>query len=130
MTIRLTSGIDVIEIDRIAHAVERWADRFLQRVYTEGEIAYCRGRAQSLAGRFAAKEATSKALGIGIRSISWRDVEILPDRRGKPHVHLHGKAADVAQWQMLEHFEVSITHSRTDAIAVVTAWGEAKEFES
>jgi holo-[acyl-carrier protein] synthase len=130
MTIRLTSGIDVIEIDRIAHAVDRWSNRFLQRVYTEGEIAYCRGRAQSLAGRFAAKEAASKALGIGIRRISWRDIEILPDRRGKPHIYLHGKAAEVAAWQMLEHFEVSITHSRTDAIAVVTAWGEAKEFES
>jgi holo-[acyl-carrier protein] synthase len=122
--------VDVIEIDRIEHAVHRWGERFLNRVYTAGEIAYCRGRAQSLAGRFAAKEATSKALGVGIRRLSWRDIEILPDQRGKPTVHLHGKAVEVARWQKLEHFEVSITHSRTDAVAVVTAWGESAPFES
>jgi holo-[acyl-carrier protein] synthase len=116
--------VDVIEIERIAHAVQRWGDRFLRRVYTDGEISYCRGRAQSLAGRFAAKEATSKALGVGIRRLSWRDIEILPDRRGKPHVFLHGKAAEVARWQELHHFEVSITHSRSDAVAMVTAWGD------
>jgi holo-[acyl-carrier protein] synthase len=124
MTFQLTSGVDVIEIERIAHAVQRWGDRFLRRVYTDGEISYCRGRAQSLAGRFAAKEATSKALGVGIRRLSWRDIEILPDRRGKPHVFLHGKAAEVARWQELHHFEVSITHSRSDAVAMVTAWGD------
>jgi holo-[acyl-carrier protein] synthase len=124
VSLRLTQGIDVIEIERIQHAVERWGERFLRRVYTEGEIAYCRGRAQSLAGRFAAKEAASKALGVGIRTLSWRDIEVLPDARGKPLIFLHGKAARVAQWQRLERFEVSITHSRSDALAVVTAWGE------
>jgi holo-[acyl-carrier protein] synthase len=126
LTFQLTSGVDVIEIERIAHAVQRWGDRFLYRVYTEGEIAYCRGRAQSLAGRFAAKEATSKALGVGIRTLSWRDIEILPDRRGKPHVFLHGKAVEIARWQHLQHFEVSITHSRTDAVAMVTGWGDTE----
>jgi holo-[acyl-carrier protein] synthase len=124
MTFQLTSGVDVIEIERIAQAVQRWGNRFLHRVYTDGEINYCRGRAQSLAGRFAAKEATSKALGVGIRRLSWRDIEILPDRRGKPHIFLHGKAAEVARRQELHHFEVSITHSRTDAVAMVTAWGD------
>jgi holo-[acyl-carrier protein] synthase len=124
--VKLTQGIDVIEIDRIARSVERFGDRFLHRVYTDGEIAYCRGRAQSLAGRFAAKEATSKALGTGIRALRWRDIEVLPDRRGKPHVYLHGRAAEIARVQGLEHFEVSITHSRTDAVVVVTAWGEGE----
>lgn len=121
---KFTTGIDIIEIERIDHAVERWGNRFLQRIYTPGEIAHCRGRVQSLAGRFAAKEAVSKALGVGIRILRWRDIEILPDRRGKPIVHLHGKAADIAKRQGLTGFDVSITHSRTDAVAVVVAWGE------
>jgi holo-[acyl-carrier protein] synthase len=121
---KLTQGIDVIEIERIAGSLNRFGERFLHRVYTDAEIAYCRGRAQSLAGRFAAKEATSKALGTGIRRLRWRDIEILPDPRGKPHIYLHGKAAEIARRQGLEHFEVSITHSRTDAVVVVTAWGD------
>lgn len=124
MTLRITTGIDVIEIARIDHAVNRWGDRFLHRVYTDAEIAHCRGRAQSLAGRFAAKEAVSKALGVGIRVLRWRDIEVLPDQRGKPHVHLYGKAAEVAAAQELAHFDVSITHSTSDAIVVVVAWGE------
>jgi holo-[acyl-carrier protein] synthase len=125
VSFRLSSGIDVIEIARIERAVERWGGRFLSRIYTEREIAYCRGRAQSLAGRFAAKEATSKALGLGIRRLRWKDIEILPDRMGKPHLYLHGGASRAAERQQLSEFEVSITHSRSDAIAVVNAWGEA-----
>lgn len=121
---RISSGIDVIEIDRIEHAVERWGDRFLQRIYTDTEILHCRGRAQSLAGRFAAKEAASKALGVGIRGLSWKDIEVVRGPRGKPVMRLHGKAARIAELQSLTSFEVSITHSRTDAIAVVTAWSE------
>jgi holo-[acyl-carrier protein] synthase len=121
---RITTGVDVIEIDRIAETVDRFGDRFLQRIYTEGEIAYCRGRTQSLAGRFAAKEATSKALGIGVRKIRWKDIEILPDALGKPTLYLHGRAAEVARRLGLGGFDVSITHSRSDAVAVVVAWGE------
>ncbi|GAC1443013.1 MAG: holo-ACP synthase [Chloroflexota bacterium] len=124
MTTMFTTGLDVIEIERIENAIKRWGARFLQRVYTPGELAHCRGRAQSLAGRFAAKEAISKALGIGIRKLSWRDIEILPDKYGKPIVHLHGRAAEVAEWQHLRGFDVSITHSRSDALAMVVAWGE------
>ncbi len=119
---KLTTGIDVIEIERIERAVDRWGERFLKRVYTDAEVRYCRGKAQRLAGRFAAKEATSKALGVGIRRLSWRDIEVLPDERGKPTVRLHGRARDVAAHFELDSFEVSITHSRTDAIVVVVAW--------
>jgi holo-[acyl-carrier protein] synthase len=122
--LKLATGIDVIEIDRISEAVGRWGERFLGRVYTPGEIAYCRGRTQSLAGRFAAKEAVSKALGIGMRRIRWRDIEILPDPRGKPQVFLHGAAATAASLQGIDGVDVSITHSRTDAVAMVIAWGE------
>jgi holo-[acyl-carrier protein] synthase len=118
----ITSGIDVIEIDRIEAAIDRWGSRFLQRIYTDGEQAYCHGKARRFAGRFAAKEAASKALGVGVRHIRWREIEILPDARGKPCLTLHGRAREVATRLGLTGFEVSITHSRTDAIAVVIAW--------
>jgi holo-[acyl-carrier protein] synthase len=124
MTIRLTTGIDVIEIERIDRALQRWGDRFLNRVYTEREILHCRGRAESLAGRFAAKEAASKALGVGIRGLSWKDIEVVRGPRGKPIMELHGKARRIAEHLNLTNFEVSITHSRTDAVVVVVAWGE------
>jgi holo-[acyl-carrier protein] synthase len=120
----ITSGIDVIEIERIEAAATRWGDRFLQRIYTDGERRYCQGKPRRLAGRFAAKEAASKALGVGVRYIHWREIEILPDARGKPRLTLHGRAAEVAARLGLTGFEVSITHSRTDAIAVVIAWQE------
>jgi holo-[acyl-carrier protein] synthase len=124
VTVTLSTGIDVIEIDRIAQARARWGDRFLNRVYTERELAYCRDKAQRLAGRFASKEATSKVLGIGVRHIRWRDIEILPDVRGKPHVHLHGRAATIADRMGFSGFDVSITHSRSDAVVVVVGWIE------
>ena len=69
-------GIDIVEIPRIKGALERWGERFLQRIYTSQEIAYCRGRAPQLASRFAAKEAVMKALGTGIRGVGWREVEV------------------------------------------------------
>lgn len=119
---RITTGIDVIEIERIDRATQRWGDRFLHRVYTPKEIEHCRGRAESLAGRFAAKEAVSKALGVGIRVLSWRDIEVLRGPRGKPVVVLHGRAAEIASHQGFAGFDVSITHSRTDAVAFVVGW--------
>jgi len=122
MSLVVRSGIDMIEIDRIAAAVDRWGVRFLRRIYTERELAACRGRGQSLAGRFAAKEAASKALGVGIRVLSWRDIEVPRGPMGKPVIQLHGKAAALAERQGLDGWEVSITHSRSDAIAVVIAW--------
>jgi holo-[acyl-carrier protein] synthase len=121
---QITSGIDVIEIGRIERAVERWGERFLNRIYTDSELRHCRGRAECLAGRFAAKEAASKALGVGIRVLRWRDIEVRRGPAGKPVVYLHGKAQAIADHRGLTAFEVSITHSRSDAIAVVIAWGE------
>ena len=89
----LQCGVDVIEIPRIAAAIERWGQPILDRVWTPAEQRFCRGRMPELAARFAAKEAISKTLGTGIRGIRWREMEILPDRRGKPLVFLHGGAA-------------------------------------
>lgn len=114
-------GVDAAEIPRIQKALERWGQRFLDRVYTPSEQLYCRGKAERLAGRFAAKEAVSKALGTGIRRLSWRDIEILPNRRGRPTVYLHGRAAARAHEMGATWLSVSITHTDELAIAFVIA---------
>ena len=114
-------GIDLIEIPRIQRSIDDFGERFLKRVYTERERERYRGRTNELAARFAAKEATSKALGTGIIGIRWREMEILPNRRGKPVLILHGRAAERARRLGLNHFSVSLTHSRTDAMAFVVA---------
>jgi holo-[acyl-carrier protein] synthase len=112
-------GTDIIEIGRIEKVYAEFGERFLRRVYTERERERYRGRTNELAARFAAKEATSKALGTGIIGIHWREMEILPNRRGKPVLILHGEAADRARRLGLTSFSVSLTHSRTDAMAFV-----------
>ena len=112
-------GIDTIEIDRIRRALADFGDRFLRRVYTERERERYGTRISELAARFAAKEATSKALGTGIRGIRWREMEVLANRRGKPVLILHGSAAERAAHLGLVSFDVSLTHSRTDAMAFV-----------
>jgi holo-[acyl-carrier protein] synthase len=120
----LSVGVDIIEIERINQVLQRHGERFLRRVYTEAEIAYCRGRIHELAARFAAKEAMSKALGTGIvgrGGISWREVEVLPDARGKPLIHLHGRAQDRAQSLGLKKFAISLSHSQEYAVAFVVA---------
>ncbi len=119
------AGIDAADIPRIARAIERWGQPFLDRVYTPAEQAYCRGMAQRLAGRFAAKEAISKVLGTGIGAIRWREMEILPDPRGKPIVYLHGQAADTAGRLGLGPISVSITHTGDLALAFALALGNA-----
>lgn len=124
----LSVGVDIIELDRIGRAVRRHGDRFLARIYTPAELAYCRGRAAELAVRFAAKEAVSKALGVGLSSISsqgigWQEVEILADPRGKPLVHLTGRAQALAAEQGLRSWAISLSHGRDHAIAFVVASG-------
>lgn len=114
-------GIDLIEIGRIKRTIDDFGERFLRRVYTERERERYQGRTNELAARFAAKEATSKALGTGIIGIRWREMEILPNRRGKPVLILHGRAAERARSLGLNYFSVSLTHSRTDAMAFVVA---------
>jgi holo-[acyl-carrier protein] synthase len=114
-------GVDIIEIARIKRALDDFGERFLRRVYTERERERYRQRIDELAARFAAKEATSKALGTGIRGIHWREMEILPNMRGKPVLILHGAAAARAEALGLEEFSVSLTHSRSDAMAFVVA---------
>ncbi len=117
----LTTGIDAVEIERIDGVLKRHGQRFLDRIFTAGEVRYCRGRVRELAARFAAKEAISKALGTGMRGIAWRDMEIVPDQRGKPHVRLHGAAKRRASELGISDLAVSLTHSRDLAIASVVA---------
>lgn len=120
---QLAVGTDIIEIARIQRTLNDFGDRFLKRVYTERERDWYGTRVNELAARFAAKEATSKALGTGIVGIRWREIEVLPNRRGKPVLILHGQAAERARKLGLTDFSVSLTHSRTDAMAFVVATG-------
>lgn len=114
-------GVDIIEIARIQRSLADFGERFLRRVYTERERERYGSRVSELAARFAAKEATSKALGTGIRGIRWREMEVLSNRRGKPVLILHGSAAERAASLGLVSFDVSLTHSRADAMAFVVA---------
>lgn len=125
-------GVDIVEIGRIERAIQRWRERFLERVYTPAELALCRGRAPELAARFAAKEAISKALGTGMRGIGWREMEILSNGRGKPLIKLYDRAQKRAQELGLTDFAISLSHSREFAIAFVVASGyddECSPFE-
>lgn len=112
-------GIDVIEIARVRRVLEKHPERFLARVYTPEEVAFCRGRVPELAARFAAKEAVMKALGTGARGLAWREIEILPNRRGKPLVYLHGLARQRGETIGLRGIDISLTHSHELAIAAV-----------
>ncbi len=118
-------GTDLIEIERIAHSVERFGDAFLERVFTPGEIAYCqrkRTSAESFAARFAAKEAGAKALGTGIsRGVGWKELEVrrLPGQR--PELRLSGRAAEVAAQLGIRRLSLSLSHSRGLSIAMVVA---------
>lgn len=115
-------GVDIIGVQRVARALERWGDRFLQRVFTEGELAACGHRVDSLAGRFAAKEAVLKALGTGLdQGICWRDVEIVRDSLGLS-VRLHGRAREQALRLGLTEWTVSISHSDGFAAAVAVGY--------
>ena len=120
----LVTGIDIIEIARIKDVAERHGERFLKRVYTPGEVAYCRGRAPQLASRFAAKEAVMKALGTGTTGVGWREIEVVRPRGGPPTIRLHGQARRRAETMGLDNLAVSLSHSREFAVASVV--GEMK----
>ena len=114
-------GIDLIEIDRITRVLTHYPDRFRLRILTPAEDRYCRGKAERIAGRWAAKEAVSKVLGLGVRGVGWREIEILPNRAGQPQVYLHDRAAARATRLGLEELSVSISHERRMAVAVAIA---------
>jgi holo-[acyl-carrier protein] synthase len=111
-------GIDIIKVERIRATLERFGSRFADRVLTPAEQRYVRGRPETMAGRWAAKEAVSKVLGLGVRGIGWRDIEVERLPTGQPAVRLHGRAADRAEQLGMGRIALSITHESDYAVAV------------
>ena len=107
-------GMDLVQVRRIEEALQRWGERFQDRVFTSGEVRYCRGKrnpGRNFAARFAAKEAFVKALGIGIRrGVHWRDVEVQRGPLGKPVLKLSGKASDLCRKERIDGIHLSLTH--------------------
>lgn len=118
---QLVNGVDVIEVERVQDAILRHGERFLSRVYTPAELADCAGRVESLAARFAAKEAAAKALGRGIGDVAWQEIEVIGDGNRAPQLSLYGEAARLAAEQGLAVWVVSLTHTREYAMAFVVA---------
>lgn len=117
----LRTGVDLIEISRVAETIARHGDHFLKRVYTAGELEYCRNNHSSLAARFAAKEAVSKALGCGIGDVGWLDIEIAGNENKAPVLLLHGAAEKLARELGLNSWSISLSHTHEHAMAFVVA---------
>ncbi len=111
-------GIDIIRVDRIRQTLERFGPRFSRRVLTPAEQRYVRDRPPTFAGRWAAKEAVSKVLGLGVRGIGWRDIEVERLPTGQPAVRLHGRAARRAEQLGMERVALSISHEAEYAVAI------------
>lgn len=114
-------GIDIVRVERIRRALRRFGERFTRRILTPAEAAHVRGRPESLAGRWAAKEAVSKVLGLGVRGVGWREIEIERLPTGQPAVRLHGRAARRAEQLGLGRIACSISHEDEYAVAVAYA---------
>jgi len=114
-------GIDLVRISRIEQMIHRWGPRFLQRTFTPGEIEYCSDKAfksQHYAARFAVKEAVFKALGTGwSKGVTWHDVEVFNNERGRPEVKLHGRCQELAAKLEVKRILISISHDQDYAIA-------------
>jgi holo-[acyl-carrier protein] synthase len=119
----LRTGVDLIEIARIEEVIKRHGRRYLERIYTPAELEQIGEQAESLAGRFAAKEACAKAIGSGIGEVSWREIEILGDEQNVPTLKLYGVAEQKAKKLGLSTWSVSISHSQSHAVAFVVALG-------
>ena len=117
------TGVDIAEVPRIRETIERYGDRFLQRIFTEGEIRYCEAKAtrfESYAARFAAKEAGMKALGTGwSRGVRWRDIEVVRPKGQRPTIQFHGQAAAIAEKLGTKNSALSLTHPSEEALAHV-----------
>ena len=117
----MKTGIDLIEIERLQAAIERYGERFLNRIYTPQELTETGGNTASLAARFAAKEAVAKALGTGIGPVGWREIEVLRGPARDPLLRLHGEAQRLAQEYSLDEWSISLSHTHLYAVAVVFA---------
>jgi holo-[acyl-carrier protein] synthase len=123
----LGTGVDIAEVPRIRESIERYGDRFLRRIYTDGEIEYCESKAtrfESYAARFAAKEAGMKALGTGWSGgVRWRDIEVVRPRGQRPTIQFHGQAAAIAEKLGTKNIALSLTHTSEQALAHVILEG-------
>jgi len=113
------AGVDRVELDEFRRSIDAAGDRFLERIYTPAEIAFCADRVDRLATRFAAKEAVAKLLGTGIRGVGWREVEVFTASHGEPHLILHDRARDRADRLGIASIGVSLTHTAAVAEAFV-----------
>ncbi len=120
----LRTGVDIISVERVRKAALRHGERFYRRFFTEDERQGCGERYASLAARIAAKEAVAKALGTGIGDVRWVEIEVITGERGRPELHLHGAAAELAARMGLTHWSLSLSHTETEAIAFVVALGD------
>ncbi len=123
------NGIDIIEIERIKSAIDRWGPQLLKKIFTDEEIRYSEAKsfsAQHFAARFASKEAVLKAFGgNGSSHLSWRDIEIINDRSGKPRVRLSGKARQLKEKEKIDEIIISIAHTKNHAVASVVLTRES-----
>ena len=121
---KISTGVDLVEIARIEETIARHGERFLARVFTPQEREYCAGKVESLAARFAAKEAAAKALGSGLDGFGFKDIEIIRAENGAPGLVLHGMAGQKALANGWTQWSVSLSHSQSHAIAMVVATQE------
>ena len=123
----LGAGVDIAEVPRIRESIERFGERFLRRIYTDGEIQYCEAKAtrfESYATRFAAKEAGMKALGTGWNhGVRWRDIEVVRPKGQRPTIQFHGQAAAIAERLGTKNIALSLTHTKEAALAHVILEG-------
>ncbi|GIK10147.1 MAG: holo-[acyl-carrier-protein] synthase [Anaerolineaceae bacterium] len=120
---KLATGIDLLEIERLRGAIETHGEKFLRRIFTARELDADQDKLASLAGRFAAKEAAAKALGCGIGDVAWKEIEILRAESGAPQLVLHGAAERLAREQGVTNWSLSISHSQSHAVAMVVGTG-------
>lgn len=121
----LRTGVDLVEVPRLQAVVDRHGERFLARVFTPRERAEAADRAESLAARFAAKEAVMKALGHGLFEVGWQEIEVIRGENRQPELRLHGRAQALAAAHRLSTWSVSLSHTTAHAIALVVATSEA-----
>lgn len=119
----LRTGVDLIEIARLEELNPAIRERFLMRVFTTRELEEAHGAWESLAGRFAVKEAVAKALGCGIGRVGWKDIEVRLEQQGAPMLELHGEAHRISDELELQTWSISISHTRVYAVAIATAIG-------
>ncbi len=117
----ISSGVDIVEVERIDRAIIRHGQRFFQRLYTSNELVDSGGRTPALAARFAAKEAVAKALGTGIGDVGWKEIEIIKGPHKEPLLHLSGRAEEIASELKIIAWSITLSHTHEHAVAVAIA---------